>query len=117
MSTSVQVGAALIEQLTGVYMIWAVYYLGQAVRKHVVLSRLAGRLRRSDASTRAKRLLMGALARTYVLTTLYLTIPSVVGIGWELYIAMPLRYGSKSYTPVLHFWEAWYVSHNLDAER
>ena len=35
--------------------------------------------------------------------------PTLVGIGWELYIAMPLRYGSKSYTPVLHFWEAWYV--------
>jgi hypothetical protein len=90
-------------------MLWAMCYFGQAVRKHIVLSQLAGRLRRSKPSTRAKRLVLGALERTYVLTTLYFIMPTLVGIGWELYIAMPLRYGSKSYTPVLHFWEAWYV--------
>jgi len=90
-------------------MLWAICYLGQAVRKHIVLSQLAGRLRRSKPSTRAKRLLLGAMERIYVLAMLYFVMPTLVGIGWELYIAMPLRYGSKSYTPVLHFWEAWYV--------
>lgn len=94
-------------------MLWATIYLGQAVRKHIVLSQLAGRLRRSNSSTRAKRVLLGALERTFVLTTLYLIMPTLVGIGWELYIAMPLRYSNKSYTPVLHFWEAWCVSTQL----
>jgi hypothetical protein len=53
------------------------------------------------------------MERIYVLTTLYFVMPILVGIGCELYIAMPLRYGTKAYTPVLHFWEAWYVVSSL----
>lgn len=49
------------------------------------------------------------MERTYVLTILYFIIPVAVGLLWELYIAMPFRYGFKSYIPVLHFWETWYV--------
>lgn len=34
----------------------------------------------------------------------------LLGIAWELYVAMPLRYGVETATPVLHIWEAWYVA-------
>jgi hypothetical protein len=94
----------------GTYVLWATYYLATATGRSIILSQLAGRLRRSNASTRAKRALIGALTRAYVLVTLYLIIPIAVGLLWELYIAMPFRYGIKPYTPVLHFWETWYVS-------
>jgi hypothetical protein len=56
---------------------------------------------------RAKRELKAAIERSYVLAMLYLVIPALLGVSWELYIAMPIRYGIKSYTPILHFWEAW----------
>lgn len=43
------------------------------------------------------------------MTILFLALPMLLGITWELYIAMPVRYGFTTAIPVLHIWEAWYV--------
>lgn len=93
--------------MTGFYILWGVCSIGNRVRRSIVISQLAVRIRRSNSSIRAKRVVKNALARSYALIMLYLVLPALMGVSWELYIAMPIRYGLKSYTPVLHLWEAW----------
>jgi hypothetical protein len=45
-----------------------------------------------------------------MLVLLFGVIPTVFGIVFELYIALPGRYGlDKTATPILHLWDAWWV--------
>lgn len=94
--------------LFGGYICWGSYSLGQTTKKRIIQWSRARRLRRSKASTRFKRGVFSALKNAYSVILLYLVVPLLVGINFELFIALPVRYGfSRDVTPVLHFWDAW----------
>lgn len=84
------------------------YNLGQSAKKHIVDSSRAERLRRSQKSTRVKRWILGVVRGVYAVFMLYLVLPLIVGINFELFISLPARYGfSSDVSPVLHVWDAW----------
>lgn len=95
-------------QIVGVYLCLISYNLGQAAKKQIVDSSRAERLRRSQKSTRVKRWLLGVARGVYATFMLYIVLPLMVGINYELFISLPARYGfSSDITPVLHVWDAW----------
>lgn len=67
-------------------------------------------------AARAKRTVVTYARKTISMTILFIVLPMLLGITWELYIAMPIRYGFTTAVPVLHVWEAWYVTlvHHFD---
>lgn len=68
----------------------------------------AERLRRSSKSARVKRSVFAVGRGAYAIIMLYLILPLLIGIGFELSVAIPARYGlSRDLTPVLHLWDAW----------
>jgi len=97
-------------QLMGMYVCWGSFSLGQSTRKRIIQWSRAARLRRSGASTRFKRAVLGYLAMAYSVAVLYFILPLLVGTNFELYISVPVRYGfSSELTPVLHVWDAWAI--------
>lgn len=76
-------------------------------KKFIIASQRADRLRGSTSAARIKRTTIAYVRNTISIVTLFFVLPMLLGITWELYIAMPLRYGFKTATPVLHVWEAW----------
>ncbi|BEI83081.1 hypothetical protein CcaverHIS002_0309490 [Cutaneotrichosporon cavernicola] len=94
--------------VVGVYLCLISYNLGQSAKKHIIDSSRAERLRRSQKSTRVKRWLRGVARAVYAVSILYLVLPLIAGINFELFISLPARYGfSNDITPVLHVWDAW----------
>lgn len=93
--------------VTGTYICLFAAYLGRNIGRKVTRSAYAKRLRRSDSSTRFKRVLVSGPINAYRVVNLYFVIPTLVGFLFELYISIPARYGSQSSTVVIHFWDAW----------
>jgi E3 ubiquitin-protein ligase MARCH6 len=92
--------------------------MGQSAKKHIIDSSRAERLRRSQKSTRVKRWLLGVARSVYAVFMLYLVLPLIVGINFELFISLPARYGfSNDITPVLHVWDAWPLTRCPRADR
>ena len=78
------------------------------VGRRIAKLALAGQKRKSDASTRIKRVLLASLVNVYSVMMLYLVLPSGVGLLFELYVGVPGRYGlDHEAVPVIHFWDAW----------
>lgn len=88
-------------------MIWCLTSIGVQVKRHIIASQRAERIRASTAGTRIKRMAVSTIRVLASLSILFLLLPMLLGVTWELYIAMPLRYGFEPATPVLHVWEAW----------
>lgn len=86
---------------------WCLSLLGNRAKRFIVASQRAERIRASSAATRVKRTAVASLRPALSAGVLFLLMPTLVGVVWELYIAMPLRYGHDPATPVLHLWEAW----------
>lgn len=98
----------LTSQIVGVYLCLISYSLGQSAKKHIIDASRAERLRRSQKSTRVKRWVLGVARALYAVFMLYLVLPLIFGINFELFISLPARYGfSSDITPVLHVWDAW----------
>ncbi|KLT41435.1 hypothetical protein CC85DRAFT_286468 [Cutaneotrichosporon oleaginosum] len=94
--------------VVGIYLCLISYNMGQSAKKHIIDSSRAERLRRSQKSTRVKRWLLGVTRAVYAVFMLYLVLPLIVGINFELFISLPVRYGfSNDIAPVLHVWDAW----------
>ncbi|GMK59202.1 hypothetical protein CspeluHIS016_0702170 [Cutaneotrichosporon spelunceum] len=94
--------------VVGIYTCLISYSMGQSAKKHIIDSSRAERLRRSQKSTRVKRWLRGVVRSVYAVFVLYLVLPLMAGINFELFISLPARYGfSDDVTPVLHVWDAW----------
>ena len=93
--------------VAGAYICLFAGYLGRNIGRRVTRSAYAKRLRRSDSSTRAKRVLITALVNVYRVVNLYFMIPVLVGFVFELYISIPARYGLNDAAVVVHFWDAW----------
>lgn len=83
--------------------------MGVRTKRYIIASQLADRYRASTFAARVKRTAFGYLRITISGLILFLVIPMLLGVTWELYVAMPLRYGFTTAVPVLHIWEAWYV--------
>ena len=87
---------------------------GSFVRRKIKRYGVAGRFRSSGLSTRAKRVLLPIVANVYALVILYLIIPTLVGIIFELSVAQVWRYGVDTrIIPVIHLWDTWYVKQSL----
>ena len=93
--------------IAGTYVCLAAGYLGRNIGRRVTRSAYAKRLRRSDSSTRFKRVLISGLMNVYRVVCLYFFVPAFMGFLFELYISIPARYGFQSSAVVLHFWDAW----------
>lgn len=111
LATSLLVDAPIFDGynwLVGGYVCWGSYSLGNSTKKRIVQWSRAGRLRRSQTSTRFKRGVFNAARCAYSVFTLYFLLPLLVGVNFELFISLPARYGfSSELTPVLHIWDAW----------
>lgn len=83
--------------------------MGVRTKKYIIASQRAERIRASTLATRVKRTAIGYLRVTASIFVLFFALPMLLGITWELYVAMPLRYGLYTAAPVLHIWESWYV--------
>ena len=93
----------------GAYVCLLAGSVGRSVGQRITRSAYAARLRRSDSSTRFKRGVVGYLSNAYAAIVLFLILPGFVGLAFELYIALPARYGFQDVPPVLHVWDIWYV--------
>lgn len=94
--------------IVGGYICWGSYALGKDLQRRIITYSRARRIRKSGATTRAKRVILARLSNIYALVLLYLAFPMLVGINFELFIGVPARYGlAKGITPVLHLWDAW----------
>lgn len=84
------------------------YAFGARVSKRIAQANKADHLRRSDTSTRFKRIILVYLSNVYAVLMLYLVLPGLVGTVFELYVGIPGRYGrTRDVAPVLHLWDAW----------
>lgn len=93
--------------VVGAYVCLLAGSVGRSVGQRITRSAYAARLRRSDSSTRFKRGVVGYLSGAYASVVLFLVLPGLVGLAFELYIALPARYGLKDVAPVLHAWDIW----------
>ena len=82
--------------------------VGSFVKRKIKRYGVAGRFRSSGLTTRTKRVLLPMMANVYALVVLYLVIPTLVGIIFELSVAQVWRYGFHTeIIPVIHLWDAW----------
>jgi hypothetical protein len=50
---------------------------------------------------------VGYLSAAYASIVLFLMLPGLVGLVFELYIVLPAKYGLRDVAPVLHAWDIW----------
>lgn len=95
-------------QIAGVYLCILWGWASGQVDKLVLRLTSADQIRRSKRSVRVKRSILKFVRKVSMLVLLFGVTPTVFGLVFELYIALPGKYGlDKTATPVLHLWDAW----------